>query len=132
MIQLDVKTAFLYGEVAEELYISQPEGFIIAGQESLVCRLHKGLYGLKQSSRLWNITFDSFLTRFGFTSSSADPCVYFRENASEFTFLALWVDDRLLCSTSPSVHTAILSYLISHFFMTSGSGLLRLDLFIGL
>ena len=72
-IQLDVKTAFLYGEVADELYISQPEGFIIAGQESLVCRLHKGLYGLKQSSRLWNITFDCFITRFGFTISSADP-----------------------------------------------------------
>jgi hypothetical protein len=63
MIQLDVKTAFLYGEVAEELYISQPEGFIEAGQESLVCRLHKGLYGLKQSSQLWNLTFDPFLIR---------------------------------------------------------------------
>lgn len=128
MIQLDVKTAFLYGEVAEELYISQPEGFIVDGQESLVCRLHKGLYGLKQSSRLWNLTFDSFLTSFGFISSSADPCVYFRENASEFTIFALWVDDCLLCSTSSSVNTAILSHLTSHFSMTSGSA----DLFIGL
>jgi hypothetical protein len=63
MIQLDVKTAFLYGEVTEELYISQTEGFITAGQESLVCRLHKGLYGLKQSSQLWNLTFDPFLIR---------------------------------------------------------------------
>lgn len=52
MIQLNVKTAFIYGEVTEELYVSQPEGFVIAGQESLVCRLYKGLYGLKQSSRL--------------------------------------------------------------------------------
>ena len=91
MMQLDVKTAFLHGEVIEELYVNQPEGFIADGNESLVCKLHKGLYGLKQSSRLWNITFDSFITKFGFLSSSADPCVYYRETESEFTILAIWV-----------------------------------------
>jgi hypothetical protein len=47
MMKLDVQTAFLHGEVTEELYVSQPEGFIAGGNESLVCRLHKGLYGLK-------------------------------------------------------------------------------------
>lgn len=49
MMKLDVQTAFLHGEVTEELYVSQPEGFIAGGNESLVCRLHKGLYGLKIS-----------------------------------------------------------------------------------
>ena len=93
MMQLDVKTAFLHGEVIEELYVNQPEGFIADGNESLVCKLHKGLYGLKQSSRLWNITFDSFITKFGFLSSSADLCVYFSETDPEFTILAVWVDD---------------------------------------
>lgn len=52
MTQLDVKTAILHGDVTEELYVHQPEGFVAKEQEILVCRLHKGLYGLKQSSRL--------------------------------------------------------------------------------
>ena len=128
MMQLDVKTAFLHGEVIEELYVNQLEGFIANGNESLVCRLHKGLYGLKQSSRLWNITFDLFITKFGFLSSSADPCVYYRETDSEFTILAIWVDDGLLCSTKSSTNDEILLYLESHFSMTSGPA----DFFIGL
>jgi hypothetical protein len=128
MMQLDVQTAFLHGEVIEELYVNQLEGFIANGNESLVCRLHKGLYGLKQSSRLWNITFDSFITKFGFLSSSADPCVYYRETDSEFTILAIWVDDGLLCSTKSSTNDEILLYLESHFSMTSGPA----NFFIGL
>ncbi len=52
MPQLDIKTAFLYGELDEEIYLKQPEGFVIAGKEKLVCRLHNCLYGLKQASRV--------------------------------------------------------------------------------
>lgn len=56
MSQLDVQTAFLYGEIEEEIYLQQLEGYVQAGQENSVCRLQKCLYGLKQASRVWNAT----------------------------------------------------------------------------
>ncbi len=54
MRQLDIKTAFLYGDLSEEIYMKQPKGYVKSGDEDLVCRLHKCLYGLKQASRVWN------------------------------------------------------------------------------
>ena len=70
-----------------------------------------GLYGLKQSSRLWNIKFDAFITKYGLTSTTADPCVYSRSGDNEFIILGIWVDDGLLCTNS-HFHT-------THFQMTS-------------
>ena len=99
IIQLDVKTAFLHGDLSEEIYMDQPKGFVLPDRASDVCRLKKTLYGLKQASRSWNEKFNSFLLTFGFTKSDADPCVYFREDQDGILILALWVDDGLLCGT---------------------------------
>ena len=64
--QLDLKTAFLYGDLEEYIYMSQLEGFIIQGQKSLVCKLRKRLYGLKRAPRKWYKKFDSFMNRTSF------------------------------------------------------------------
>jgi hypothetical protein len=70
MVQLEVKTAFLYGTLDKEIYMQKPEGFIVPGKEGEVCRLIKSLYGLKQASRVWNIKLDEFLILFGLKKRS--------------------------------------------------------------
>ena len=58
--QLDVKMAFLYGDLAKEIYMQQPQGYEVKGKENLVCRLKKSLYGLKQAPRQWYLKFDKY------------------------------------------------------------------------
>jgi hypothetical protein len=74
---MDVKTAFLNG-VIEEVYIEQPQGFVIHGKESHVCKLKKALYGLKQAHEAWYARIDNYLMSLGFTKSDADPNFYFK------------------------------------------------------
>jgi hypothetical protein len=76
--QMDVKTTSLNGELDEEIYMDQPEGFIADGQENKVCRLIKSLYGLKQAPKQWHEKFDNTLTSAGFAVNEADTCVYYR------------------------------------------------------
>ena len=64
--QMDVKTAFLKGDLEEEIYLEQPEGFIVTGQEQKVCRLIKSLYGLKQAPKQWHAKFDEVMLSNGF------------------------------------------------------------------
>ena len=64
--QMDVKTAFLHGDLEEEIYMEQPEGFVQPEEEKLVCKLTKSLYGLKQAPRQWYKRFDSYMLRIGY------------------------------------------------------------------
>ena len=97
--QLDVKTAFLHGELDEDIYMQQPEGFVVSGKEDYVCLLKKSLYGLKQSPRQWYKRFDSFMTSHMFRRSSFDSCVYFKETGDgSFVYLLLYVDDMLIAA----------------------------------
>ena len=73
IVQFDIKTTFLNDDLAELLYMEQPEGFIDKDYPDYVCLLRKALYGLKQTSRNWNHKFPQFLLQFGFTASDADP-----------------------------------------------------------
>ena len=94
--QMDVKTAFLNGDLEERIYMAQPEGFVEQRQEGKVCELHKSIYGLKQASRSWNIKFDETVKTYGFTQFEDEPCVYKMIHEGVVVFLILYVDDILL------------------------------------
>ncbi|RVW52843.1 Retrovirus-related Pol polyprotein from transposon TNT 1-94 [Vitis vinifera] len=94
--QLDVKTTFLHGDLEEDLYMIQSEGFIAQGQENLVCKLRKSLYGLKQAPRQWYKKFDSFMHRIGFKRCEADHCCYVKSFDNSYIILLLYVDDMLI------------------------------------
>lgn len=91
--QVDVTTAFLNSTLQEEVYMTQPEGFITGGQEELVCKLKKNLYGLKQSPRCWNTALDAHLKNMGFTQSNSDPCIYYRGTEESMFYMGVYVDD---------------------------------------
>ena len=91
--QMDIKTAFLNGELEEEIYMRQPEQFIEKGKEEMVCRLKRSIYGLKQSARCWNSELDQKLRSIGFIQSENDPCIYTRITGGELFVIAVYVDD---------------------------------------
>ena len=72
--QMDVKTAFLNGELEERVYMRRPEGFVVPSQEKKVCRLIKSFYGLKQAPKKWHQQFDEVILSFGFSINQFDKC----------------------------------------------------------
>ena len=100
---MDVKTAFLNGNLEEEIYMMQPEGFIAKNQKHMLCKLRRSIYGLKQASRSWNIRFDQTIKSFGFEQNLYEPCVYERHQDKEVMFLVLYVDDILLIGNDVGV-----------------------------
>jgi hypothetical protein len=75
--QIDVKITFLNGELDKDIYIDQPDGFVVKGKEQKVCKLLKSLYSLKQAPKQWHEKFDTTLTGAGFAVNEADRCVYY-------------------------------------------------------
>ena len=97
--QMDVKTAFLNGDLNEEVYMMQPEGFVANDSGTLVCRLKKSIYGLKQASRQWYLKFHNVVASYGFVENKVDQCIYCKVSGRKFIFLILYVDDILLASS---------------------------------
>lgn len=111
--QFDVKTAFLYGELSEDIYMEVPEG--LETQSSKVCKLIKSIYGLKQSSRCWNEKFCSFLSTYGFKPCPSDNCVFVGYFKDVKVILILYVDDGLLLAKSKVILSEILNILKQKF-----------------
>ena len=99
--QMDVKTAFLNGELTDEVYMSQPKGFAKEGQEDCVRRLKKSIYGLKQCPRCWNVALDKHLKSIGFIQLGGDPCLYVSAESIP-VIIAVYVDDILIACTIDS------------------------------
>jgi hypothetical protein len=97
---LDVKSAFLNGDLTEEVYVSQPPGFVIDGMEGKVLRLNKALYGLRQAPWAWNAKLHSTLRSLGFTRSPSEHAVYVRGEASSRLLLGVYVDDLIVTGSS--------------------------------
>ena len=97
---MDVKTAFLNGDLDEDIYMEQPEGHQAGGSEAhYVWKLRKSLYGLKQAGRAWNKKMDAALIDMGFQPTHSDSCVYVKRDGDTVMFLLVYVDDLLLVSS---------------------------------
>lgn len=95
--QMDVVTAYVQGDLSNEIYMEQPEMFI-KYEESKVCKLQKLLYGLKQSGRKWYKKIDGYITSIGGKRTMADPCIYVFYNNDDRVIMAIYVDDIILAS----------------------------------
>jgi hypothetical protein len=120
IVQFDIKTAFLNGDIAELLYMEQPEGFIDKDHPDYICLLRKALYGLKQASRNWNHKFHQFLLQFGFVASDADPCAYYSSQGGHTICMLIYADDGLICFSRGTNIDHILDTMDKAFSNTQG------------
>lgn len=118
----DVQTAFLYGDLNESLYMKQPNGFQDKDKPNHVCLLKKSLYGLKQASRCWNKKFVDFLNSYKFKQLLSDQCVFVGDSNGHIIYLALYVDDGLVLSSSRFAIDSFLANLKEHFHITVDNG----------
>ena len=114
MVQCDVVTAFLYGDLTEDIYLRQPEGY--EDESGRVCKLRHSLYGLRQAPLQWNKKISGVLQQLNLEPCSADPCVYVRK--SDNLVFALFVDDGLCAAPSMQIIEDFLENLQRSFKMT--------------
>jgi hypothetical protein len=96
---MDVKSAFLNGELSEEVYVSQPPGYAVAGKEKAVLKLQKALYGLRQAPRAWYAKLDATLTSLDFIRNPLEHAVYRRGDSAKYLLVGVYVDDLIITGT---------------------------------
>jgi len=115
--QMDVKSAFLNGELEEEIYMEQPEGFVIHGQENKVCKLKKSLYGLKQAPMKWHEKFNNLMISNEFKVNENDICIYYKYDKNISTIICLYVDDLFIFGSNIPAINYMKSLLSNNFDM---------------
>jgi hypothetical protein len=94
--QMDVKTTFLNGKIEQDVFVEQPDGFVLHNKDTHVCKLRKALYGLKQAPKVQYDRIDGFLKIMGFQKSDVDVNLYFKVRGNQPVILILYVDDIFL------------------------------------
>jgi len=115
---LDVKTTFLNEELEEEVYVVQPDGYVVKGKEKHVYKLSKALYGLKQAPRAWNIKLDKSLRKLGFTKCLSEQAVYKRGTGKTTIILGVCVDDLIVTGSEKKEIEAFKKQMTEEFEMS--------------
>ncbi|GJU67471.1 putative ribonuclease H-like domain-containing protein [Tanacetum coccineum] len=127
--QMDVKSAFLYGTIEEEVYVHQPLGFVDPAHPNKVYKVIKALYGLHQAPRAWYETLSSFLMENGFRRGTIDKTLFIKKNKSDIMLVQVYVDDIIFGSTKKSMCTEFEECMHKRFQMSSMG---ELTFFLGL
>ncbi|GKD74424.1 putative ribonuclease H-like domain-containing protein [Tanacetum coccineum] len=127
--QMDVKSAFLYGTIGEEVYVHQPPGFVDPAHPNKVYKVIKALYGLHQAPRAWYETLSSFLLENGFRRGTIDKTLFIKKNKSDIMLVQVYVDDIIFGSTTQSMCTEFEDCMHKRFQMSSMG---ELTFFLGL
>lgn len=113
--QLDVNNAFLQGELQEEVYMTQPPGFVDNDRPQHVCRLKKPIYGLKQAPRAWYMALKNHLVDCGFKNSLADTSLFTHIAGTHYTYILVYVDDIIVTGSDPRHVASVLQSLAHRF-----------------
>lgn len=117
--QLDVKCAFLNGELKETVFINQPQGFIQKGDERKVCKLKRALYGLKQAPRAWFNRIEGYFLKEGFAKSHYDHTLFIKRLAEGVVIVSLYVDDIIYTGSNKAMCEEFKNSMIKEFEMTN-------------
>ncbi|GKF52491.1 retrovirus-related pol polyprotein from transposon TNT 1-94, partial [Tanacetum coccineum] len=116
--QIDVKTAFLNDNLREEVYVSQPDGFVDPDKPNYVYKLKKALYGLKQDPRAWYDMLSSFLISNDFSKGSVDPTLFIHREGKELLLVQIYVDDIIFTASTPELCDLFAKIMCSNFKMS--------------
>ncbi|KAI3746849.1 hypothetical protein L6452_09291 [Arctium lappa] len=129
VFQMDVKTAFLNGILKEEVYVSQPEGFVNQEKPNHVYILDKALYGLKQAPRAWYDVLSQFLVKSGFSKGTVDTTLFIKKEKADIILIQIYVDDIIFGSTNPKFCKNFSNLTVSRFQMNMMG---EMNFFLGL
>ncbi|KAL4088858.1 hypothetical protein QTP88_023942 [Uroleucon formosanum] len=124
--QFDIKTAFSYRDLEEDIYMKQPKGY--ENETQLVCKLQLSLYELKKAPRCWNKKFKNMLMIFDLKETKSDPCVFVRNKNNQLLIVIIFVDDGLIAATNNELVDIMVKYLKDNFETKEG----ELDHFLGI
>ncbi|GJT76993.1 retrovirus-related pol polyprotein from transposon TNT 1-94 [Tanacetum coccineum] len=129
IFQMDIKTAFLNSELKEEVYVSQPEGFVDQDNPSHVYKLKKAIYSLKQAPRAWYDMLSSFLISQHLSKGAVDPTLFTRQAGNDLLLVQIYVDDIIFASTNTAMCNEFANQMTTKFKM---SMMRQMSLFLGL